>query len=128
MIMNQYSALLINLGQGSTRVDKNGNRVDKKRQKEELVAFFKEVVKEYQPDFILFQEGTSKQFLKYVLVKVLNENITEADFFQRHPAERGKNDLIGVKKNEILREWNGKSLEVHGGQASQGCFGEGQEN
>ena len=83
MIMNQYSALLINLGQGSTRVDKNGNRVDKKKQKEELVAFFREVAKDHQPDSIMFQEGTSKQFLKDDLVKVLNENNPEAEFFPR---------------------------------------------
>ena len=57
--MDQYSAPLINLGQGSTKVDKNGSsiRVDKKKQKEKLVAFFKEVAKDHQPDFILFQEG-----------------------------------------------------------------------
>ena len=56
-------------------------------------------------------------------MKVLNENIPEADFFLPPPSERGQKDLIGVilneKKNEILREWSGKSLEVHRADALQ---------
>ena len=112
--MNQYKALLINLGQGSSKVNRNNS---KESRREEILEFIKEIAKDHQPDLVLFQEGTSKKFLKGDLVKVLNENIPDADFYLPPPSERGTADLIGVLVNEqkiqIMRDCNGKSLEVH---------------
>ena len=112
--MNQYKALLINLGQGSSKINRNNS---KESRREEILAFIKEIAKDHQPDLVLFQEGTSKRFLKGDLVKVLNENIPDADFYLPPPSERGTADLIGVLVNEqkiqIMRDCNGKSLEVH---------------
>ena len=114
--MNQYNALLINLGQGSSKNNRNNGSSEQSR-KEEILAFIEEIAKDHHPDLVLFQEGTSKRFLKDDLVRVLNENIPDADFFLPHPSERGTADLIGALFNErkiqMINDCNGKSLDVH---------------
>ena len=118
--MHQYKALLVNLGQGSSKINRNN---PKESRREELLAFIKEIAKDHYPELVLFQEGTSKRFLKNDLVKVLNENIPDSDFFLPHPFEPSKKDLIWVfvneQKIEIMEDYNGKSLEAHRAEALQ---------
>ena len=75
LIMNQYTALLVNLGQGSSKINRYNS---KESRKEEILASFKEIAKDHHPDLVLFQEGTSKRFLKDDLVKVFSENIPDS--------------------------------------------------
>ena len=116
--MNQYKALVVNLGQGSAKEDEEEYR------REKLLAFImKEILaKDHHPDLVLFQEGTSNILLNGLL-KVLKKNIPDSDFFLPHPFEPSKKDLIGVfvneQKIEIMEDYNGKSLEAHRAEALQ---------
>ena len=115
--MSEIGVLLINLGHG-TKGHENVESQTTIRQNETL-EFMKKTATEYSPDLVLFQEGTSKEFLRN-LTEALENNVPNSRFYLPHPSELGR-DLIGViineEKLEQEKSCNGKSLDVHRAQA-----------